>query len=297
MKPPAFDYVRAESVEHVLDVVAGGDATILAGGQSLVMMMNLRLARPELVVDVGPLAELDRVFDDDGSVLLGAMVRQRSVETDPLVVHRVPLASAAVAHTAHVAIRNRGTVGGTLAHADPSGELPLVAVVADATLYVESRARGRRTIRAEDFFLSYYTSALEPDEMLTWVRLPATRVGQGWGFVEHAPQHGAYATAGAAALVDVTEDGVVTGVRAGLLHAGERPLLVGAAAQVAGDAPDPDGWHALARDWVRDVDPPDDAEHVRAVAADALGRSLADAHDRALRSHRPTEEPLPDEFS
>jgi aerobic carbon-monoxide dehydrogenase medium subunit len=288
MKPAAFAYVRAESVEHVLELRASREATILAGGQSLLTMMNLRLARPALIVDIGELGELGRVFDDTDSVLLGAMVRQRSVETDPLLTHRVPLASQAMTHTAHVAVRNRGTVGGTLAHGDPSGELPLVAVVAGATLYVESRDRGRREIAAEDFFVSYYTTAIESDEMLTWFRIPAMRPGQGWGFCEHAPQHGAYAVAGAAALVDVDADGTVAGVRAGLLHAADRPLLVGDPADVVGTVPAPDRWHELARSWVRAVQPPENAEHIRAVAADALARSLCDAFERAVASTDPS---------
>src|SRR5690606_38760842 len=127
MKPAAIDYVRADSVADVLELLATEeDAKVLAGGQSLVTMMNLRLARPRLLIDIMPLAGLERVFDDDGSVLLGALVRERTLETDPLLIERLPLAADAVGYTGHVAIRNRGTFGGTLAHADPSGELPLV---------------------------------------------------------------------------------------------------------------------------------------------------------------------------
>jgi carbon-monoxide dehydrogenase medium subunit len=182
VKPPAFDYVRSTSVGQVLDVLAEEeDAKVLAGGQSLLTMMNLRLARPRVLVDVMPLAELARTFDDEDSVVIGALVRQRSLETDPLLTHRLPLAAAAIRHTGHVAIRNRGTIGGTLAHADPAGELPLVAVVTGATVYVESRERGRREVAAENFFISYYTSDVAPDEHVTWVRMPALEPDQGWG--------------------------------------------------------------------------------------------------------------------
>lgn len=283
MKPAPFEYVRATAVGHALDVLADvEDATVLAGGQSLLTMMNLRLARPRVLVDVNPLAELARVFDDEDSVLVGALVRQRTLETDPLLTHRLPLAAAAVRHTGHIAIRNRGTVGGTLTHADPSGELPLVALVTGATVHLESRGRGRREVAAEDFFLSYYTSDVAPDELVTWVRIPALRPGQGWGFTEHAPRHGDYGIAGAAALVEVDARAAVTGVRAGLLHAADRPLLVHEASDVVGDCPDADTWARIARRWARAARPPEDAEYVRAVAADALASSLQQAHRRAV---------------
>ena len=291
MKPPPFEYLRATSVAQVLDVLADEeDAKILAGGQSLLTMMNLRLARPRLLVDVAPLTELSRVFDDDGSVLLGAMVRQRTIETDPLLAHRVPLAAEAVQHTGHVAIRNRGTIGGTLTHADPAGELPLVALVTGAMMHLESRARGRREVAAEDFFLSYYVSDVEPDELLTWVRMPAIARGQGWGFTEHAERHGDYGIAGAAALVSTDERGAVLAVRAGLLHAGDRPLLVSVEADVVGEAPNEEQWARIGRCWARSAEPVDDADHIRAVSADALATSLAAAHRRAVAGWREEEE-------
>ncbi|GLY68125.1 FAD binding domain-containing protein [Amycolatopsis taiwanensis] len=282
MKPPAFDYVRASSVAEVLDLLADEeDVKILAGGQSLLTMMNLRLARPRLLVDIMDLAELARTFDDEDSMLLGALVRQRTIETDPLLGHRLPLAAEAIRHTGHVAIRNRGTIGGTLAHADPSGELPLIALVAGATLYLESRERGRREVAADDFFLSYYTADVEPDEMVTWVRMPASAPNQGWGFVEHAQRHGEYGIAGAATLVTVDSDGAVMAVRAGLLHAADRPLLVSVDDDVVGRNPDEQAWRRVAREWVRAAEPVEDADYVREVAADALGTSLWQAHRRA----------------
>lgn len=287
MKPPVFDYVRAASVSEVLDLLADEeDVKILAGGQSLLTMMNLRLARPRVLVDIMDLAELGRTFDDEDSVVLGALVRQRMIETDPLLGHRLPLAAEAIRYTGHVAIRNRGTIGGTLVHADPSGELPLIALVAGATLYLESRDRGRREVAAEDFFLSYYTSDVEPDEMLTWVRMPAVGAGQGWGFVEHAQRHGEYGIAGAASLVTVGDDGAVCGVRAGLLHAADRPLLVSAPDDVMGEHPDERAWRRIAREWVKPAEPVEDADYVREVAADALGASLWKAYRRAVAPER-----------
>lgn len=282
MKPAAVDYVRAESVAQVLDLLADAeDARVIAGGQSLITMMNLRLARPRLLVDITGLAELARTFDDGDSMILGALVRQRSLETDPLLTHRLPLAADAVGHTGHVAIRNRGTLGGTLAYADPSGELPLVALVSDATIYLESRDRGRREVRAEDFFLSYYTADLAADELLTWVRMPVQPPGHGWGFTEHAQRHGEYGIAGAGALVTTDEQGRVTSVRAGLLHAADRPLLVSVEADVVGESPSPEAWSRIARSWVGAAEPVEDPDYVRAVAADALSTSLILAHGRA----------------
>ncbi|MBT2231899.1 xanthine dehydrogenase family protein subunit M [Nonomuraea sp. NEAU-A123] len=282
MKPAAVDYVRAESVAQVLDLLADAeDARVIAGGQSLITMMNLRLARPRLLVDITGLAELARTFDDGDSMILGALVRQRSLETDPLLTHRLPLAADAVRHTGHVAIRNRGTLGGTLAHADPSGELPLVALVCDATIYLESRDRGRREVRAEDFFVSYYTADVAADELLTWVRMPVQPPGQGWGFTEHAQRHGEYGIAGAGALITTDEQGRVTGVRAGLLHAADRPLLVSVEADVVGESPSPEAWSRIARSWVSAAEPVEDPDYVRAVAGDALSTSLTLAHGRA----------------
>lgn len=286
MKPAPFDYLRASSVAEVLDVLAetGDDGTkVLAGGQSLMALMNLRLARPSLLVDIGGLGELSRVFDDVDRVVLGALVRHRTVETDPLLAARAPLAAAAARHIGHVGIRNRGTLGGTLAHADPAGELPVVMVTLGATVHVESAARGRRDIPAEDFFVSFYTSALEPDELVTWVSVPTMRHDQGWGFTEYAPRHGDFALAGAGALLTLAPDGTVAHVRAGLLSAADRPLLVSDDADVAGEVPTPELWSGVARHWARHADPAgDDPAYVRALVEEALVEALNQAHDRAL---------------
>ncbi|MCE7011083.1 FAD binding domain-containing protein [Kibdelosporangium philippinense] len=281
MKPAAVDYVRAESVAHTLALLSDVDgARVIAGGQSLVTMMNLRLARPTLLVDVTALPELARTFDDVDSVVLGTLVRQRTLETDPLLTHRLPFAADAVRHTGHVAIRNRGTLGGALAHADPSGELPLVAVVSGATIHLEFQ-RGRREVAAEDFFLSYYMADIEPDELLTWVRMPTQSPGQGWGFTEHVQRHGEYGIADAGALMTTDAKGRVTSVRAGLLHAADRPLLVREPADVIGENPSSEAWASVARSWVRSAEPAEDPDYIRAVAADALATSLTLAYRRA----------------
>lgn len=288
MKPAPFEYLRAGSVAEALAALAEHeDAKVLAGGQSLLTLMNLRLARPALLIDIGGLAELDRVFSDADDVLIGALVRHRRVETDPELRALVPLAAAAAGHIGHIGIRNRGTLGGTLAHADPAAELPLVMVTLGATCYVESRHGGVRAVPAEEFFLSYYTSALRPDELLTWVRVPRLRAGQGWGFVELARRHGDFAMAGAAAVVSVDGRGEVCAVRAGLMSAGETPLLVSGAGRSAGaDGALPEAaaarrWDELAAEWTAGLEFSEDPEYARALAQVALRRALTDAATRA----------------
>lgn len=288
MKPAQFVHQHAEHVSDVLDALAAdpsGGTKVLAGGQSLVALMNLRLARPAKLIDIAGLDELDRVFDDVDDVVLGARVRHRTLETCPVVAERLPLVAFAAKHIGHVGIRNRGTLGGSLAHADPAGELPLAMVALDARLHVESTARGRRTIPADEFFVSVFTTALEPDEMLTWVSVPALVPRQGWGFVEYAPRHGDYAVAGAGCLLTLDSDGRVAGVRAALMSVADRPLLVGAEEDVVGQVPGVELWRHLGRHWVRDLDPAaDDAEYVRDLSAEALTEVLDDAHRRAHAS-------------
>jgi len=286
MKPAPFEYLRPGSVADALAALAdhaeaGADVKVLAGGQSLLTLMNLRLARPEVLVDIGGLAELDRVFSDERDVLIGALVRHRRLETDPELCALVPLAAAAAGHIGHVGIRNRGTLGGSLAHADPAAELPLVMVTLGATCYLESRAGGVRAVPAEEFFLSYFTCALRPDELLTWVRVPRLRPGQGWGFVELARRHGDFAMAGAAAVVDLATDGSVRGVRAGLMSAGERPLLVSGSGPVDGETMAARRWDELAEAWTAGLELSDDPEYARHLARVALRRALTDADNRA----------------
>jgi len=282
VKPAPFEYLRPGSVAAALAALADhSDAKVLAGGQSLLTLMNLRLSRPEVLVDIGGLAELDRVFSDAEDVLIGALVRHRRVETDPELRALVPLAAAAAGHIGHLGIRNRGTLGGTLAHADPAAEMPLVMVTLGATCYAESRAGGVRAVPAEEFFRSYFTSALRPDELLTWVRVPRLRAGQGWGFVELARRHGDFALAGAAAVVSVDADGEVTVVRAGLMSAGEKPLLVSASRPADPAALAGRRWDELAEAWTADLEVSEDPEYVRHLAGVALRRALADAGTRA----------------
>lgn len=282
MKPAPFAYHRPDSVTEALTVLAEDpEAKLLAGGQSLLTLMNLRLARPSAVVDLGRLAELGRIFDDTDDLVLGAMVTHRTVETDPLIAARAPLLADAARYIGHVGIRNRGTIGGSVAHADPAAEMPLATLVLGATFHVESARTGRRRIAAEDMFVSFYTSALEADEMVTWISVPAIRADQGWGFVEYARQHGDYGLAGAGCLVTLGADGRIRAVRAAAMSVADRPLAF-TGEQVVGELPSERLWRDLARGWAEGTEPAaDDAEYARALCADALAEALADATRRA----------------
>lgn len=286
MKPAPFDYYRATSVEDALDLLdAHGqeDVKVLAGGQSLLTLMNLRLARPEVLVDIGRLAELDRLFEDDDRLVLGALSTHRTVETDPRVSLCVPLLSEAARHIAHVGIRNRGTLGGTLSHSDPAAELPAAMVCLDATFHLDSIGRGRRDVPASEFFVSLFTSVLEPDELLTWVSVPRLRAGQGWAFVELAHRPGDYALAGAAVTVTVDPDGSVTQLRGGLLSAADRPLLVEDADRFVGGVGTDLLWQSVARDWATATMPlNDDPDHAQALCRTAVAQALAEAYARAV---------------
>lgn len=286
MKPPPFEYVRATSVSHALEELsADPDAKPLAGGQSLIALLNLRLARPSRLVDIGRLGELGRTFEDVDSIVLGALVRHRDLELDPVLRARAPLVSDAARHIGHVAIRNRGTLGGSLAHADPAAELPVVMLALDATFYTDSAARGRRAIAADDFFVSHFTTALDPTELLTWVRVPALQPRQGWGFVEFSRRHGDFALAGAACTVRLDTGGRVAQVRAAVMGVGPRPLLVSDEAAL-GERPEAGLAAQLARRWAPSGGGDD---YRRKLTVVALRRALEQALRRAAAGP-PTEE-------
>ncbi len=224
MKPPVFAYHDPSSVEEAVELLArhGPGAKVLAGGQSLLPLLNLRLARPEVLVDINRIDSLDYVAEESGWLRVGARVRQRRVERDPAVRGAVPLLAEAVRYVGHVQIRNRGTVCGSLAHADPAAELPAVAVAVGARMVARSRA-GVREIPAEGFFTGPLSTALRPDELLVEVRFPCSPPGWGWAFVEVSNRHGDYALCAVAAGVCVAE-GRVQDAR--LVYAGTGPVPV-----------------------------------------------------------------------
>ena len=206
MKPPAFRYAAPTSVGEVLDLLAANaddDPRVLAGGQSLIPMMNFRLAQPGFLVDLRLVEELTALRTEGDVLVIGAMVRQIAVERSPEVALAAPLLAEALGYVAHPPIRNSGTVGGSLAHADPSAELPAVALALDAEL-VAAGPGGTRTIPAAEFFRGPFTTALEPGEILTEVRIPRREGGH--AFVEFARTHGNFALVGVAAVIELDKD-------------------------------------------------------------------------------------------
>lgn len=203
MKPAAFEYRKPRSLEEAVLLLQehGEDAKILAGGQTLVPMMNFRLVTPAKLVDINDIAGLDRIELRPDGLHLGALVRWHQIESSPVIARANPLLSEAVKHIAHYQIRSRGTWAGSSAHADPAAEFPAVAVVCGATFGLVS-SRGRRDVPAEDFFLGPLTTALEPDEILVDVTFPVWPAGRTWAFEEFALRSGDFAIAGVAVLVD-----------------------------------------------------------------------------------------------
>jgi aerobic carbon-monoxide dehydrogenase medium subunit len=232
MKASAFSYARATSVANALELLgAHGDrAKVLSGGQSLMPAMNLRLISPELIVDIGELAELRGIAVRGEVLSIGALTRHVDLQRSPDIAAYAPLLTEAVAHVAHPAIRNRGTLGGSLAHADPASELPACMVALNATIVVRG-PKGERRIAAEDFFKGIYETALSPDELLTAVELPAARTNSVHFFHEFARRHGDYAIAGLAAQATMDGDSF-TDLRLAFFAVGDRPVLAKAAGKL-----------------------------------------------------------------
>jgi aerobic carbon-monoxide dehydrogenase medium subunit len=234
--PAKFDYVRPGSVGEAIRALAegGDDAKVIAGGQSLLPLLRLRLAYPELLVDVGGIGELRGVTDAGEALIIGARTTHHQLIRDPLVAEHAGLLSEASRTVADPAVRHRGTLGGALAHADPAGDLPAVVLALDATMIAHG-PKGQREIPAADFFVDYLTSALEPDEILTAIRIP--KLGPGWGY-RYEKFHRtaqAWATVGVAALVR-RSNGSVAEARIGLTNMGTTPLRATAAEQAASGA-------------------------------------------------------------
>jgi aerobic carbon-monoxide dehydrogenase medium subunit len=225
VKPAPFDYVRPASLEDALDalVEAGEDAKVLAGGQSLVPVLNMRLLRPTTVVDLARVPGLDAIESRNGSVAVGALVTQRELEDSPLARERLPLVAEALPHVGHFVTRNRGTVGGTIAHADAAAELPLCLAVLGGSVVAASRA-GRREIPAAEFFVTHFTTTLGPDEIVVETLWPAPG-GWGFAFEEFSQRRGDFGLS-AAAVALRAEDGVIAEARVGLASVVDRPTLL-----------------------------------------------------------------------
>jgi carbon-monoxide dehydrogenase medium subunit len=281
MKMPAFDYACPASVaEAVALLAAHSDAKPLAGGQSLLPMLAFRVASPSLLVDLRKLSELRRITIAEDGVRLGALVRWRDIERDRRLPAAQPLLTEAIRHVAHYQVRNRGTVGGSLAHADPAAELPGIALTCDAEIAVAG-ANGSRTIAAREFFLGPLTTALAPDEIIVELRLPVWPQSRRWGFQEFARRRGDFAMAAVALFYDVDSDGRATDTHIGAVGVGDTPLRLAAAeAALNGRSVDPATVAEVAKAAAAEVNPPDDI-HASGAYRRALVGTLT---ERALRA-------------
>jgi CO/xanthine dehydrogenase FAD-binding subunit len=288
VKPPRFDYVTPDSVDEVVRMLgdAPEDSSLLAGGQSLMPLLNMRMAQPRVIVDLNRTAGLDAIERTPGGrVRVGSMVRQRRLETDPGLRDQLPLLTEAARHIAHVPIRMRGTVGGSLAHADPAAELPAAVCALEGRLLVRG-SQAERTIRAGEFFLGPLTSALEPGELLVAVEIDAPPQGTGWAFHEVARTHGAFALAGAAALLHVGASGGIDLIRLALLGVGSVPYVPDWLGEVAvGESPEESLFRRIGERVTEEVTPFDDvhasADYRRRVAGALTARALAEAARRS----------------
>ena len=290
MKPAKFQYYDPTTIEEVVDLLSqfGDQARPLAGGQSLVPLMNFRLLRPAHLVDLNGVKDLSYLRVENGELRIGATTRQRQLERSTDVANGWPLLREATGYIGHMQIRNRGTVGGSLAHAFPSAELPVAMVTLGASLVLSGKAR-QRTVSAEDFFLSYMTTVLEQGELLTEIRVPKLPAHTGWSYQEVSRRHGDFALAGSAALVKLDPNGNIDHAR--LTVTGVTPIRVMRTEEiVTGHKPS----EALFRDAVRkamegldqDSDIHASAEYRRS-ACEVLGeRTLREAAERAAESSK-----------
>ncbi|MFB4315760.1 FAD binding domain-containing protein [Actinomadura sp. 21ATH] len=285
MKPPPFEYTAPETAAGALRALGGGDAKVLAGGQSLIPLLNMRLAAPARIVDVNGLAELDTVEVSADGVRIGALARHARVERDRAAAAAQPLLRQALRHVAHPVIRNRGTVVGSLAHADPAAELPAVLAVLGGTVEAAS-VRGRRTVPAAEFFTGPLESALRPDELAVSAFFPAVPPLAGTAFAETARRHGDYALAGVAAVVELDDDLRVTSARAGYLSVAATPLVLDLT-EAAASAVRTGDWPAVAAYARERLDPDADlhasAAYRRHLAGVLTERALRAATSEALR--------------
>jgi carbon-monoxide dehydrogenase medium subunit len=235
MKPPPLRYERADSVDGALSFLAenGPQTKVLAGGQSLVALLNLRLARPDVVLDIGPLSDLRHHGVTNGVLEVGAMTTQRELERDSAVAQACPLLGDAIPHVGHAAIRNRGTMGGTIAHADPAAELPVVLAALGGSVRLRS-TQGDRTVPADEFFKGFLTTAARPDELLVSVSFPTAGDGSGAAFEEFARRPGDFALVSVACALERAGDGSVRSARLALGGVAGAPAVVGGLEQAGG---------------------------------------------------------------
>ena len=282
MKPAPFVYLAPDSLDAALEALAehGADAKVLAGGQSLIPVMNFRLAQPAVLVDLNRIGELDFIEEGNGGLRIGGMTRQSRVEHDPGVRRLLPLLHEAMPHIAHPQIRNRGTIGGTLAHADPAAELPAVAVALGGRVRLVSLG-GERWVPAAEFFRSLFTTALEPGEIVAELELPPPAERTGYAFLEVARRQGDYAQVGIAASLGLDESGVCCAARLVYFSVGDRPMeAAGAARVLVGERPSEALFGGAAEHAaLQEIDPSGDIH-----ASAAFKRHLAEVLTRRVLS-------------
>jgi carbon-monoxide dehydrogenase medium subunit len=270
MKASALSYARVTSVANALELLAahGDKAKVLSGGQSLLPAMNLRLISPELIVDIGELAELRGIAVRDDVLVIGALTRHVDLLKSPEIATHAPLLTDAITHVAHPAIRNRGTIGGSLSHADPASELPACMVALGATIIIRG-PDGERRIAAEKFFTGIYETALSPLELLVAVELPVAREDSAHFFHEFARRHGDYAIVGLAAQATLKGD-MFANLRLGFFAVGDRPVLAKASGKLVNVAITPAVLSDASATLTEELDPHEDQQ-----ASPAMRRHLA----------------------
>jgi aerobic carbon-monoxide dehydrogenase medium subunit len=288
MKLPPVEYEAPGTVSEVLDLLAEheDEASVLAGGQSLIPLLALRLAQPAVLIDINGVAELSGVSTNDGWVTIGATTREYVAEESATIAESVPLLAAALPLIGHEAIRSRGTVGGSLAHADPAAELPAVARALNAEFVVRGPS-GERVVPAAEWFEGYLTTSRGPDELLTEVRFLAARPGTGTSFQEVARRHGDFAMVGLATSVTLNA-GTITDARLAFAGVSDVPARATAAEELLeGERPTAELFDEAARVAAADIDPPSDlhgsAEYRKKVAAALVRRGLREAVSNAMR--------------
>jgi len=260
MKPTPFNLFRPSNVDEALVLLQahGDEAKVLAGGQSLVPLMNFRLAQPHNLIDLNGVEGLDQIKFDDQTLSLGAMVRQRDVERAPAIAERLPILREAIEQVAHPAIRNRGTVGGSLVHADPSAELPLLAIALDSTFHLRS-ARASRSVAAKDFYQGYLLTDIAPDELLVAIDFHLAPANAGWCCTEIARRHGDFAIVAVAVLLGCGSDRVIDFARVALGGIGPAPLrMIVAEEALLGERPGAELFRRAGDVAAQAVEPPAD---------------------------------------
>jgi aerobic carbon-monoxide dehydrogenase medium subunit len=287
LKLPRFEYHSPDTIDEVLSLLAehGDEAKVMAGGQSLVPLLAMRLARPAQVVDINRVSGMSEIGVQNGEVAFGALVRERDAERSPVVRDQLPLLAEALPFIGHAAIRTRGTIGGTVAHADASAEIPCVLAALDGSVVARS-TRGERTFAAADFFQGHFTTALDDDECVVEVRMPTANPSAGSAFQEVARRHGDFALVGVAATLALGADGRIADGRIALMGVADVPHRARVAeAELVGAEPTVETFAAVAQTATAELTPGSDihgsAAYRRHLAAVTVRRTLTTAAERA----------------